>query len=142
MKEAIPPPIYRLIEGRISGGMTVETLQEGASISDEQYIRDEKIPEISIRRAIFMRNMTTEKFLAQVHNNLGVVYSEGTNYKAAASEYEMALELDPRLPAACYNYGNDLLKTRRYRRAIRMFSKSLRLYPTDVWALNNRGLAI
>ena len=26
-------------------------------------------------------------------------------------------------------------------RAVRFFSKSLRLYPTDVWALNNRGLA-
>jgi len=24
---------------------------------------------------------------------------------------------------------------------VRLFSKSLRLYPTDVWALNNRGLA-
>ena len=28
-----------------------------------------------------------------------------------------------------------------YRRAARLFSKSLRLFPTDVWALNNRGLA-
>jgi tetratricopeptide (TPR) repeat protein len=27
------------------------------------------------------------------------------------------------------------------RRAVRLFSKSLRLHPTDVWALNNRGLA-
>ena len=38
-------------------------------------------------------------------------------------------------------FGNDLLKTGSYRRAVRFFSKSLRLYPTDVWALNNRGLA-
>ena len=42
---------------------------------------------------------------------------------------------------ALYNYGNDLLKTGNYRRAVRLFSKSLRLYSTDVWALNNRGLA-
>jgi len=39
------------------------------------------------------------------------------------------------------NYGNDLLKNGSYRRAVRLFSKSLRLFPTDVWALNNRGLA-
>jgi len=45
-------------------------------------------------------------------------------------------------PTAFYNYGNDLLKTRTYRRAVRLFSKSLRLYPTDVWALNNRGWPI
>jgi Flp pilus assembly protein TadD len=36
---------------------------------------------------------------------------------------------------------NDLLRQGVYRRAVRRFSKSLRLYPTDVWALNNRGLA-
>jgi len=52
-----------------------------------------------------------------------------------------ALELDAHCPAALYNYGNDLLKNGSYHRAVRLFSKSLRLYPTDVWALNNRGLA-
>jgi tetratricopeptide (TPR) repeat protein len=88
-----------------------------------------------------MRNLTTDEFLAQVHNNLGVVCSERKDYDPAAKEYEVALDLDSRLPAAFYNYGNDLLRTGGYRRAARLFSKSLRLYPTDVWALNNRGLA-
>jgi len=37
--------------------------------------------------------------------------------------------------------GNDLLRQDAFRSAVRRFSKSLRLYPTDVWALNNRGLA-
>ncbi len=121
--------------------VNIEMLKGGTRIPDEQYIREQRIPEESIRRGVFMRNLPTDEFLAQVHNNLGVIYSERKDYEKAATEYKQALDLDPQLPAACYNYGNDLLRTGKYRRAVRLFSKSLRLYPTDVWALNNRGLA-
>jgi Flp pilus assembly protein TadD len=34
-----------------------------------------------------------------------------------------------------------LLRQGDFRRAAQLFSKSLRRYPTNVWALNNRGLA-
>jgi len=121
--------------------INIETLQSGANVSDEKYIREQRIPESSIRSGVFMRDLTADEFLAQVHNNLGVIYSERKDYEAAAREYEAALDLDSKLPAVLYNYGNDLLKTGSYRRAMRLFSKSLRLNPTDVWALNNRGLA-
>src|SRR6266571_5856784 len=124
-----------------SARINIETLQGGANVPDDQNIREQKIPEESIRRGIFMRNLTVDEFLAQVHNNLAVVYSERKDYDAAAREYELALDLDPRLPAALYNWGNDLLRQGSYRQAVHRFSKSLRLYPTDVWALNNRGLA-
>lgn len=127
--------------GVLGPRINIETLQQGASITDEQYIREQRIPEKSIRRGVFMRNLTSDEFLAQVHNNLGVVHSERKNFEKAAIEYGRALDLDPRLPAAWYNYGNDLLRAGECRRAARFFSKSLRLYPTDVWALNNRGLA-
>jgi regulator of sirC expression with transglutaminase-like and TPR domain len=121
--------------------INIETLQQGANIPDEQYIREQKIPQESIRPGIFMRNLTTNEFLAQVHNNLGVIYSERQDFKKAAREYEAALDLDSRLAATLYNWGNDLLRQGLNRKAIRRFSKSLGLYPTDVWALNNRGLA-
>jgi regulator of sirC expression with transglutaminase-like and TPR domain len=121
--------------------INIETLQGGANVSDEQYIREQKIPEECVRRGIFMRNLTTDEFLGQVHNNLGVICSERRDYERAAAEYREALDLDPRLPAAFYNRSNDQLRQGEYRGAIRRFSKSLRLYQTDVWALNNRGLA-
>jgi regulator of sirC expression with transglutaminase-like and TPR domain len=121
--------------------INIETLQGGANVPDEQYIREQRIPEKSIRRGVFMRNLTADEFLAQVYNNLGVIYSERKDYERAAAEYRRALDLDPRFPATLYNFGNDLLKTGNNRRAVRLFSKSLRLYPTDIWALNNRGLA-
>jgi tetratricopeptide (TPR) repeat protein len=88
-----------------------------------------------------MTNLTADEFIAQIHNNLGVIYSERKEYARAAEQYGQALDLDPRFPTAYYNYGSDLLAQAEYRRAARLFSKSLRLYPTDVWALNNRGLA-
>jgi regulator of sirC expression with transglutaminase-like and TPR domain len=121
--------------------INIETFQNGAGLSDEHYIREHRIPERSTRGGVFMSEMTTDEFLAQVHNNLGVIHSERKEFEAAAIEYDRALDLDPWLPAAYYNYGKDLLLQGDPRRAVRYFSKSLRLYPTDVWALNDRGLA-
>jgi len=121
--------------------INIETQQGGANVGDEQYIRDQKIPTKSIRRGVFMRNLTADEFLAQIHNNLGVVYSERQNFEKAAGEYEAALDLDRRLAATFYNWGNDLLRQGHHRKAIRKFSRSLRLYSSDVWALNNRGLS-
>ena len=66
---------------------------------------------------------------------------ERKDYAKAGYEYRKALDLHPDLAAAYYNQGKDLLLVGEYRRAVRLLSRSLRLYPTDVWALNNRGLA-
>ena len=121
--------------------INIETLERGANIPDEQYIREQKIPEASVRTGVFLRNLTPDEFLARLHNNLGVLRSAKGDYQAAATEYRTALDLDPRLSAAWYNQGNDLSRQGQVRQATRLFSKSLRLYPTDVWALNNRGLA-
>ncbi len=121
--------------------INIETTALGASRSDESYIQEGKIPAASLRKGVFLRDLSTDEFLAQVYNNLGVIYSERKDYVAAAREYQAALDLDRYLPAAWYNWGNDLLASGDYPRAVRVFSRSLRLYPTDVWALNNRGVA-
>ena len=139
---AVPTPSHVFLryddgESRIN----IETFQRGAYISDEEYIRDHRIPESSVRKGVFLRNLTGEEFLSQIHNNLGVIYAKRGDYENAAGQYREARHLDPRLPAAYYNHGNDLLKQGKYRKAVRRFSKSMKLYPTDAWALNNRGLA-
>ncbi len=149
LAERVGLPIYAVATPshvflRYDDGTTrinIETLQNGANIADGQYIRDERIPEASILKGVFMHNLTADEFIAQIHNNLGVIYSERKNYALAADQYTRALGLAPRFPTAYYNNANDLLAQSDYRRAARLFSKSLRLYPTDVWALNNRGLA-
>jgi regulator of sirC expression with transglutaminase-like and TPR domain len=122
--------------------INIETQEGGANVPDERYIQEMKIPARSIRNGAFLRNLTADESLAQVHNNLGVIYSKRLDYESAAGEYERALSLDPRLPAAYYNYGKALLSQGQYNRAERLLSRALRLYPTDVWALNNRGMAL
>jgi len=121
--------------------INIETLERGAFVSDERYIAEQKIAARSIRKGIFLRDLTPAEFLAQVHNNLGVVYSHQQNYVAAAREYDAALELLPKFPAAFYNLGNDLLRSGECPRAVRVFTRSLKLSPNDAWALNNRGQA-
>ncbi|HEU4401053.1 MAG TPA: transglutaminase family protein [Candidatus Polarisedimenticolia bacterium] len=121
--------------------INIETLQQGAGVSDDQYVQEQRIPPYSIRKGVFMRNLTAHEFLAQVRNNLGVIYSERRDYDNADKEYMAALRLDPRLATAFYNAGIDRLARHDYRAAVRRFSRSLRLYPTDSWSLNNRGLA-
>jgi tetratricopeptide (TPR) repeat protein len=90
---------------------------------------------------VFLDDLSTEQFLAQVHNNLGVIYSERREYARADDEYDAALRLDKRLPAAWYNRGKNLIEQGDPEGAIRSFTKAVRLHPNDTWALNNRGLA-
>lgn len=121
--------------------VNIEPTQSGATRPDDAYITEGRISVAAIRRGVFLRDLSTDEFLAQVHSNLGAIYSERKDYRAAASEYQAALDLDRYLPAVWYNWGNDLLASGDYPEAARAFSRSLRLYPTDVWALNNRGVA-
>ena len=100
--------------------INIETYKNGANVSDERYIREQNIPDVSIRKGVFLRNLTADGFLAQIHNNLGVIYSERREYASAARAYELALALHPGFPAAYYNYGNDLLHQEEYRRAARL----------------------
>ena len=121
--------------------INIETFSRGAPTPNEQYIAEQKIAPRTLERGIFLRALTADEFLAQVHNNLGVVYSHQQNYAAATREYDTALRLHRDFPAAWYNWGKDLLLQGDYRKAIQYFSRALRLHPNDVWALNNRGLA-
>jgi regulator of sirC expression with transglutaminase-like and TPR domain len=121
--------------------INIETFRQGAEVSDADYARDERIPQASIDAGVFLRSLTADEFLGQVYNNLGVIHWERNEPSAAVKAYEQALDLDPRLAAAWYNWGNDLLRSGDYRQAARMLTRSLDLYPTDVWALNNRGVA-
>lgn len=121
--------------------INIETMSGGASVADEEYIDRQRIAPESIRKGVFLRRLSTERFLAQVCNNLGVIYSERKDPVRAAAEYEKALALDPRLPAAWYNLGKDAMTQNRPKEAVRAFTKTIALHPNDTWALNNRGIA-
>ena len=113
----------------------------GASLTNGQYFEQARISSESVQKGVFLRLLSRERFLAQVHNNLGVIYSERRDYSHAKPEYEAALRLDRKLPAAWYNLGRDLLSQGRPNDAVRAFTKAIRLHPNDTWAYNNRAMA-
>ena len=119
----------------------IELFQEGREVSDENYIRDQKIPQESIENGVFMANLTPKEFLGFVYQNLGVLESQAEHFEASRKLYQRALKLNPKLAAAYYNLGNDFLKTRQYKKAIHAYDKALELYPGDPWALQNRELS-
>jgi regulator of sirC expression with transglutaminase-like and TPR domain len=140
--DAVATPAHVFL--RYDDGSTrvnIETLRGGAAVSDDDYIREHRIAPGSIAAGVFLRNLTDDEFFAQVHNNLGVIYSRRGDYERAAAQYETARRLDKRFPAALYNQANDRLAQGALREAIRLYARSLRLDPADAWALNNRGLA-
>lgn len=121
--------------------INIDPLSQGAAIPDQQYIAQSRIAPVSVRKGVFLEDLTPDRFLAQVHNNLGVIYSEGRQFERAAAEYKEALRLDRRLPAAWYNLGKDLQAQGQLAEAVQAFTKALRLHPNDTWALNNRGMS-
>jgi tetratricopeptide (TPR) repeat protein len=119
----------------------IELFQEGREDPDKDYIREQKIPQASIDRGVFLANLTDKEFLGFIYQNLGVLESQRGEFEESVKNYDRAIHFNPKLAAAYYNRGNDELKRKSYRRAIRYYTKSLKLYPTDAWALWNRGLA-
>lgn len=113
----------------------------GTTVPDARYIEQQRIAPDSLRRGIFMMNMPRDAFLAHVRNNLGVIASERGDFVRARAEYEAALSLDRRLPAAWYNLGKDMQAQGRHREAVRALTRAIELHPNDTWALNNRAMS-
>ena len=137
---ATPTHVFlRYDDGRTR--INIETFNGGAPVSDEQYIAQNRIAPASVRQGVFLQDLSTGRFLAQIHNNLGVIYSERREFDRARAEYATAVQLDGRMPAAWYNSGKDLQQNGQLKKAVRAFSNALRLHPNDTWALNNRAMA-
>ncbi|HUD71777.1 MAG TPA: tetratricopeptide repeat protein [Dongiaceae bacterium] len=137
---AIPSHVYlRYDDGR--SRIDIETLALGAPTPEGLAEVTAPSSATARGRVAFPRDLDRDQFLAQVHNNLGVIRSERSDHEHAALEYQKALDLDPLFSAAWYNWGNDLFIGGRYREAIGKLNEALRLYPVDTWALNNRGRA-
>lgn len=56
--------------------------------------------------------------------------------------YEQALLFSPVNDVLRYNYANGLLAVKKYEEALYQYNLSIRIDPTDVAALNNRGLTL
>jgi regulator of sirC expression with transglutaminase-like and TPR domain len=119
----------------------IELFQKGRDVSDEKYVREQRIPKESIEQGVFLANLPRREFLGVVYQNLGVLASQREDFESSRRHYTRAIRLNPKLAVAFYNRGNDALKQQKFKDAIRDYTRALQLYPTDAWALHNRGLA-
>ncbi len=122
--------------------LNVELLQDGKILDDDWYVHNYKIPVSSVSSGVFLRSLAETEFLGYVYASLGALYSKSGDFSNSQVLYEAALRSTSRLPIAYYNLGNDLVAQARYSQAIDAFDEALDLYPTDIFAFNNRGIAL
>lgn len=91
--------------------------------------------------AIYERVLTLEPKHAAAHINLGTLYYNRQDYKAAEEHYRRALEIDPRYALAHFDLGNVLDETGRVNDAIQTYLTALQLAPTYADAHYNLALA-
>ncbi len=78
---------------------------------------------------------------AAAHINLGTLYYNRQDYKAAEEHYRRAIEIDPRYALAHFDLGNVLDETGRVEDAIQTYLTALQLAPTYADAHYNLALA-
>jgi tetratricopeptide (TPR) repeat protein len=78
---------------------------------------------------------------AESYNNRGAAYAKEGEYDKAISDFNKAIELNPRYADAYNNRGAAYAKKGEYEKAISDYSKAIELNPRYADAYYNRGLA-
>jgi tetratricopeptide (TPR) repeat protein len=91
--------------------------------------------------ATYERVLELDPEHAAAHINLGTLYYNRQDYKAAEEHYREALRIDPRYALAHFDLGNVLDETGRVAEAIRTYLNALQLAPTYADAHYNLALA-
>jgi len=91
--------------------------------------------------AAYERVLELDPEHAAAHINLGTLYYNRQDYKAAEEHYRRAIEIDPRYALAHFDLGNVLDETGRIAEAIQTYLTALQLAPTYADAHYNLALA-
>jgi tetratricopeptide (TPR) repeat protein len=91
--------------------------------------------------AAYERVLELDPEHAAAHINLGTLYYNRQDYKAAEEHYRRAIEIDPRYALAQFDLGNVLDETGRVEEAIQTYLTALQLAPTYADAHYNLALA-
>ena len=78
---------------------------------------------------------------ADAYNNRGIAYYKKRQYNEAISDYNKAIELDPKYVEAYFNRGNAYDEKAQYKQAISDFTKTIEINPRFAEAYNNRALS-
>jgi tetratricopeptide (TPR) repeat protein len=91
--------------------------------------------------AVYERVLELDPQHAAAHINLGTLYYNRQDYKAAEDHYRKAIHIDPRYALAHFDLGNVLDETGRVADAIQTYLTALQLAPTYADAHYNLALA-
>jgi tetratricopeptide (TPR) repeat protein len=91
--------------------------------------------------AVYERVLELDPKHAAAHINLGTLYYNRQDYKAAEEHYRRAIQIDPRYALAHFDLGNVLDETGRVAEAIQTYLTALQLAPTYADAHYNLALA-
>lgn len=91
--------------------------------------------------AIYERVLEIDSEHAAAHINLGTLYYNRQDYRAAEEHYRNALKIDPRYALAHFDLGNVLDETGRVAEAVDSYLTALQLAPTYADAHYNLALA-
>jgi tetratricopeptide (TPR) repeat protein len=90
---------------------------------------------------VYERVLQLDPRHAAAHINLGTLYYNRQDYKAAEDHYRHALKIDPKYALAHFDLGNVLDETGRVAEAIQTYHAAIQLAPTYADAHYNLALA-
>jgi tetratricopeptide (TPR) repeat protein len=111
-----------------------ELFSRGIALEDDPSTQAEAI-------ATYLQVLELEPEHAAAHINLGTLYYNRQEYKAAENHYRAAIAVDARYALAYFDLGNVLDETGRVNDAIQAYKTALQLAPTYADAHYNLALA-
>lgn len=111
-----------------------ELFSRGIALEDDPGTQAEAI-------ATYLQVLQLDPEHAAAHINLGTLYYNRQEYKAAEDHYRAAISVDPRYALAYFDLGNVLDETGRVNDAIQAYKTALQLAPTYADAHYNLALA-
>ena len=84
--------------------------------------------------------ISKNNFIADAHNNLGIIYLDSKKYDQAVEAFQKAIEIDPEYKLAYMNTGVVYARQGKHREAIEMYKKIVEKYPKYTLALSNIGI--
>ena len=130
--------IVRYDDGKTT--INVEATNKGAKYSDENYMRRMRIP-VEKKDQIF-KKASNKDVLASYLNNMGGIATSQKKYEKAIGYYKTMLEYVDYNPTYHYNYGNVLFRTGKFQKAYDCYTKTLKIAPEYIDAVNNRALSL
>lgn len=99
------------------------------------YGYNDRKEEMYLKKAIAKNN-----FIADAHNNLGIIYTDQGKYEKAKAAFKKAIKVDPGYKTAYMNIGVVYDKEKQHRKALEMYKIVVEKYPKYPLGLVNLGI--